>query len=339
MMNTLLLAADVSAAVKQILMVVAPLAGGMMLAYGVFQAVVDLRGSTRQKVVDRLKDGQDSRRQNAQKNSIEDVRRRAAEATGFMARAFSKMSFTAKFQRALEQADMPWSAPQVLVNLSAVATLLMAALMFFQMPLLAAAGVGAGVFILPVLYLFRARKKRLNRLVDQLPDVFELLSQALRAGHSLASGMQLVAKEMPDPAGIEFGRVFHEQNLGLKIEDAMRNMADRVDMLDVRFFVTAVLIQRQTGGDLAEVLDKIGSVIRERIKLFGTVQALTAEGRLSGYVLLALPVIVFVVMLQVNREYAMLLLTNPIGKMMLTIAIVMQIMGWLMIKKIVNIKV
>jgi tight adherence protein B len=179
----------------------------------------------------------------------------------------------------------------------------------------------------------------MNKLVEQLPDVFELLSQALRAGHSLASGMQLIAKELPEPAGTEFGRVFHEQNLGLKIEDALTNLADRTDVLDVRFFVTAVLIQRQTGGDLAEVLDKIGTVIRDRIKLFGTVQALTAEGRLSGYVLLALPFVVFFAMLQVNRGYAELLLYNPLGKMMLTCAGVMQIMGWLMIKKIVNIKV
>jgi tight adherence protein B len=110
-------------------------------------------------------------------------------------------------------------------------------------------------------------------------------------------------------------------------------------MLDVRFFVTAVLIQRQTGGDLAEVLDKIGTVIRDRIKLFGTVQALTAEGRLSGYVLLALPPIVFLVMMYINQEYAMTLIDDPTGRMMLTTAGVMQLMGWAMIKKIVNIKV
>ena len=110
-------------------------------------------------------------------------------------------------------------------------------------------------------------------------------------------------------------------------------------MLDVRFFVTAVLIQRQVGGDLAEVLDKIGAVIRERIQLFGTVQALTAEGRLSGSVLLALPVVVFIVLNYLNPDYIHLLLTDPLGKMMLTTAIVMMLMGWALIKKIVNIKV
>jgi len=171
----------------------------------------------------------------------------------------------------------------------------------------------------------------LNKLVLQLPDVFELLGQALRAGHSLASGMQVVANELPDPAGTEFGRVFHEQNLGLKIEDALTNLANRMDVLDVRFFVTAVLIQRQTGGDLAEVLDKISGVIRDRIKLYGTVKALTAEGRLSGYVLLALPFLVFAAMLKINYEYAELLWVHPTGQMMSTFAVVSMLMGWVMI--------
>ena len=323
---------------QSVLLILAPLAGGVMLVYGVFQVAFDLRKGTRKRVIDRLKGG--TKRRSADSIAgFEDFRRQTAETTGVLAKAFTKLSFTARFQRALDQANINLSAAQTLVRLIAITSVLIAVLLVLRVSVLVTLGVGAVVFVLPILYLFRRRKKRLNKMVDQLPDVFELLSQALRAGHSLASGMQLVSREMPDPAGTEFGRVFHEQNLGLKIEDALRNMADRVGMLDVRFFVTAVLIQRQTGGDLAEVLDKIGSVIRERIKLFGTVKALTAEGRLSGYVLLALPIIVFVAMLQVNRDYAMLLLTDPKGKMMLTVAIVMQLMGWAMIKKIVNIKV
>jgi tight adherence protein B len=226
-----------------------------------------------------------------------------------------------------------------MVNLTAIASMILATTLVLRMGVLVAAGLAAATFVLPILYLIRRRNKRLKRLTDQLPDVFELLSQALRAGNSLASAMQLIAKELPDPAGTEFGRVFHEQNLGLKIEDALRNLADRVGVLDVRFFVTAVLIQRQVGGDLAEVLDKISSVIRERIQLFGTIRALTAEGRLSGYVLLGLPVLVFFVLMYVNPSYMSMLITDPTGKTMLTVAIVMQLMGWAMIKKIVNIKV
>ncbi len=322
---------------NDILLILAPLAGGVMLAYGAFQLAVDLRGNPRKKVIDRLKDDGNRRAEEAAKQV--DFRRSTIDATGILAGYFAKMSLTQNLQRTLEQANLNWSAPQVLVNVTAAALVITAAVMFVGVNPLAAIGAGVAVFVLPIIWLNGRRKARLKKFVHQLPDVFEMLSQALRAGHSLASGMQLISRELPDPAGTEFGRVFHEQNLGLKVEDALKNMAERVDMLDVRFFVTAVLIQRQTGGDLAEVLDKIGKVIRSRIELFGKVQALTAEGRLSGYVLLALPGIVFAVMLQVNREYAMMLFTTDMGRMMLTASVVMQIMGWLMIKKIINIKV
>ncbi|MCK4342258.1 MAG: type II secretion system F family protein [Phycisphaerae bacterium] len=324
---------------KSVMLIALPLVGSILLAYGVYNAAFDLRRSARKKVISRLKGGTSRGRKHEEAFNFEDFRKHTVEVTGMLAKAFSKLRFTANLQRALDQANVNWSAAQTLVNLTALASGLLAILLVVQVPLLAALGSAAAVFILPILYLFRRRKKRLRKFVNQLPDVFELLSQALRAGHSLASGMQLVAKELPDPAGTEFGRVFHEQNLGVKIEDALRNLAERVDLLDVRFFVTAVLIQRQVGGDLAEVLDKIGNVISERIKLFGSVQALTAEGRLSGYVLLALPVIVMLAMCKVNIEYVKLLFTDPLGKMMLTTAIVMQLLGWVMIKKIVNIKV
>jgi tight adherence protein B len=195
------------------------------------------------------------------------------------------------------------------------------------------------VLFLPIMYLNVRRGRRMKRLTNQLPDVFEIMSQALRAGHSLASAIHVVHEQLPDPIGTEFGRVFHEQNLGIKIEDALLSMANRVDSLDVRFFVTAVLIQRQTGGDLAEVLDNISSVIRDRIELLGMVRTLTAEGRLSGYVLFALPTVVFAAVLGLNPNYAHQLLDEPSGKILLLIAFGMQLMGLAMIRWIVNIKV
>ena len=314
-------------------------AGPLIAFYGCYQLVADLRGAPKRKVVDRLKGQRGGAGSAAQKLSWEDLRKETPQAVGALAQVFSKFSFTERLQTTLDQANVPWLASRLLVNLTLIASVLLAALVVLQVPILAAAGVVIAVYVLPILYLGFRRKRRLNKLVLQLPDVFELLGQALRAGHSLASGMQVVATEMPDPAGTEFGQVFHEQNLGLKIEDALRNMAERTDMLDVRLFVTAVLIQRQTGGDLAEVLDKIGSVIQDRIKLHGTVLALTAEGRLSGGVLLTLPFVVFVAMLKVNYDYAQLLWTHPTGQMMSMFAIVAMIMGWVMIKKIINIKV
>lgn len=334
----MILAFEMLGGMQSIMLLMLPIVGSMMLAYGVLQIVMDLRTTDRKKIMDRLKGGKESKSA-AKAAAVTDFRRGTMEATGFLAQKFMQLRFTSDLQRVLEQANLPWTAPGVLVNVTAAASILLAVLLLVGMEPLPAVASGAACFIMPLMYVFRRRKSRLRKLTEQLPDVFELLSQALRAGHSLASGMQLVAREMPDPAGTEFGRVFHEQNLGLKIEDALKNMAERVNVLDVRFFVTAVLIQRQTGGDLAEVLDKLGAVIRDRIKLFGTVSALTAEGRLSGYVLLALPVLVFFVMLQINPGYANLLLDNDTGRMLLTVAIVMQLMGWAMIKKIVNIKV
>jgi tight adherence protein B len=151
--------------------------------------------------------------------------------------------------------------------------------------------------------------------------------------------MHTVAEEMPEPISKEFGRVYEEQNLGLSIEQAMRNLSERVPNLDLKFFVTAVIIQRTTGGDLAEILDKISYVIRERFRLHGTVQALTGEGRLSGIVLIALPFGLFFFMLNTNPAYVSKLWMTDVGQKMSIFAIIMQIVGALVIRKIINIKV
>jgi len=149
----------------------------------------------------------------------------------------------------------------------------------------------------------------------------------------------MVAGEMSLPLSREFGRVFEEQNLGVSVEDSLRGMCDRVPNLDLRFFVTAVILQRQTGGDLAEILDKIGTLIRERFQIWGAVQALTGEGRLSGIVLMALPVALFVALYFLNPDYVMLLFDDPMGQKMLAGGVVLQVLGALVIRKIVTIKV
>ncbi|MCA9128652.1 MAG: type II secretion system F family protein [Planctomycetales bacterium] len=193
--------------------------------------------------------------------------------------------------------------------------------------------------ILPGVWLLMKRKKRLNQFSQQLPEALELLSRSLRAGHSLAAGMGLVASEMPDPIAREFGRTFEEQNLGITLDEALDAMTLRVPNMDLRFFATAVMLQRQTGGDLAEILDKIGRLIRERFKLAGQIQALTGEGRLSGIVLLALPPGLFCVMYYLNRDYAMVLFKDETGRKLLAAALVLQLVGALIIRKIINIKV
>jgi tight adherence protein B len=299
--------------------------------------VMDLRTAKQKRVVDRLLETRAASKDRQLKESL--LRKRGDENRNSLERIVSTFQVVSKLQRMLDQADLSWSATRMLLNVSGGALILFCAVFFIRGSAVAAMGCGAGAMGLPILWLMRKRKKRIRKLVEQLPDVFELMSQALRAGHSLASAIQLVSQQMPDPIGGECARVFHEQNLGIKVEEALLNMASRVDQLDVRFFVTAVLIQRQTGGDLAEVLDKIGKVIRDRVQLLGMVQALTAEGRLSGWVLLALPVVVFFVSMFVNRDYAHMLLDTETGQWMLITAAVMDLMGLAMIKKIVNIKV
>jgi tight adherence protein B len=198
---------------------------------------------------------------------------------------------------------------------------------------------GLVMFLIPWAWLWNKRRVRLKTFAGQLPDALELVARALRAGHSLAAGMHVVAEEMPSPIADEFGRVYDEQNLGVALEDALKSLSERVPNIDLRFFVTSVLIQRQTGGDLAEILDKIGYVIRERYRILGQVKALTAEGRLSGVILIALPFSLFLLMMHIKPDYVEKLWTHPLGIKMSVAALIMQLLGAAVIKKIVDIKV
>lgn len=241
--------------------------------------------------------------------------------------------------RLFEQADVSMTVTKFVVicagvGVGSTVVCLYAGINYALAPI---AGVCFGA--LPVMWLLFKRKRRLKKFAAQLPGALELVARALRAGHSLAAGFRLVASEMSDPIGSEFNRVFEEQNLGLPFEEALESLTERIPNLDLKFFATAVVLQRQTGGDLAEILDKIGSLIRERFKIWGQVQALTGEGRLSGIVLLALPPMLFVAVYRMNPDYLMLLFTDDLGKKMLIGGILMQLFGALVIRKIVNIRV
>lgn len=198
---------------------------------------------------------------------------------------------------------------------------------------------GLVFFTVPFVWLFWKKASRMKKFAGQLPEGMELIARALRAGHSLAAGLHVVAEEMPQPIAKEFGRVYEEQNLGITLDDALKNLTERVPNLDLRFFVTSVAIQRQTGGDLAEILDRIGYVIRERYKILGQVKALTAEGRLSGIVLIALPICLFMLMLWMKPDYIRMLWTEPMGIKMSIGAVVLMVVGAYSIKKIIDIKV
>lgn len=199
--------------------------------------------------------------------------------------------------------------------------------------------IGLFMAVLPLFWLLWRRKRRLKAFASQLPDALEMISRTLRAGQGLAFGFNMVSTEMPSPISKEFGRVFEEQNLGIPVDESLRGLTERIPNLDLKFFVTALILQRQTGGDLAEILDKIGELIRDRFRIWGQVQALTGEGRLSGVVLLALPFVLFIAVYQLNPGYVMVLFEDPLGTRMLVVAAIMQIVGALVIRAIVNIKV
>ena len=192
---------------------------------------------------------------------------------------------------------------------------------------------------MPLMYVVWRRGRRFKKFAKQLPDSMALIARALRSGHSLASAIKLIVDEMQDPIAKEFNIAYEEQNLGIALEQSLKNVYTRMPNLDFKFFATAVAIQRQSGGDLAEILDKIAHIIRERFKIMGQVQALTGEGRISGIVLMALPVALFFAVWRMNPSYVMLLFTDPLGRQMVAVAIVLQLLGAFTIKKIIAIKV
>lgn len=255
---------------------------------------------------------------------------------GLVEEFFSK---TFNLPRLFEQADVTMSVTAFLAVSAAIGVGAGFLVGFAGLNLGLAPIVGFCFSTLPLFWLMFRRKRRMKKFAAQLPDALELVARALRAGHSLAAGFRLVSSEASDPIASEFGTVFEEQNLGIPFEEALENLCERVPNLDLKFFVTAVVLQRQTGGDLAEILDKIGRLIRERFKIWGQVQALTGEGRLSGIVLLALPPMLFVAVYRLNPDYLMVLFTDDLGKKMLIGGVIMQLFGALVIRKIVNIRV
>jgi tight adherence protein B len=191
----------------------------------------------------------------------------------------------------------------------------------------------------PYLIVRYRRNKRMYAFEEMLPEAIDLLGRAIRAGHPLSAGLKMVADETTDPIQSEFRRTHEENRFGLPFEDALLAMADRVNIVDVRILVTAILIQREIGGNLAEVLDNLANVIRVRFTIRRQLRVYTAQGRFSGYVLAILPIAVGAAIYSLNPPYIRLLFTDPFGKLMLLTAIVFQIIGFLWIRKIVDIEI
>lgn len=197
----------------------------------------------------------------------------------------------------------------------------------------------ASLVVIPFLYVIRKKKKRMDKFQKQLPEGLELIARSLRAGHAFTSGMKLAADEFDDPLGPEFTETLDEINFGVSVSDALKNLAGRVDCPDLRYFVVAVILQRETGGNLAEIIESIGYIIRERFKLRGKIRILAAEGKLSAIILVAIPFFVIIALHFTSPKYINALFFEPAGRIMGTVALVMMVMGIFVMKKMINIKV
>ncbi len=246
---------------------------------------------------------------------------------------------TRNLQLFTTQADSTWSVGTLLLS-SIVLVFFGTWFATFVVP-----GISVGLIIglavgsLPYTYLYLKRQARFRRLDVQLPEAIDLISRALRAGHAVISAIEIVSQETSEPLASEFRAVFDEQNLGLPIREALVNLVNRVPTDDVRFLATAILVQKETGGNLAEILDKAASVMRERLRLKGQLRVYTAQGRLTGWFLSFLPFFVFAVISFVNHDYERQLWTSPIGVRLIYGALILMALGVYTIRKIINIKV
>lgn len=239
----------------------------------------------------------------------------------------------------LQQAGVDWAVQTFWILSVGLGTALGTAVY-----LTTASPVGGGVaaaigLVLPYFYLRRRRTKEQRILEEQLPEAIDLLGRAIRAGHPLSAGIRMVGEEGPDEVAEEFRHVAEEHRFGLPMEDALLAFTDRTGLMDVRIFTTALLVQREVGGNLAEILDKISSTIRSRFEIRRQLRVYTAQGRLTGYVLAVLPIFVGFGIFLLDRDYIVTLFTDPLGKAMVVTAVILQILGYLWIRRIVDIEI
>jgi len=256
-----------------------------------------------------------------------------------MNRLLSRLIIAVRIDRRLRQADLKIRVGTFVLLSLALFAAGIAAGNILHWPAVLGLAVGLALLAIPNIYVDVKRRLRVKRFMNHFPDALEMFARSLRAGHSFTGAIQLVGQEMPDPVGPEFRKVFEEQNLGISLRQALIGMADRVDALDVKFFATAILVQRETGGNLAEIIDKISYVIRERFRVQGQLKIFTAQARLSGTILALLPIGVAVLIGVLNPEYLKPLWIERTGRIMIAVAVIMQVLGMLAIRKIIRIKI
>lgn len=263
------------------------------------------------------------------------------QAGKLIAHLLKKYNLLPRLEQLIEQAGLKWHPVRVVhgcLGLFIVAFFLSWTLLPVHLQRLALL-IGAAAASVPVLYVLRVRSARLRKFEEQFPESLEFVARSMRAGHAFAVSLEMLHKEFQEPLAGEFKRTFEEHNLGLPLDMALQKLAVRVPSLDVHFFVSAVLLQKRTGGNLAEILDKLAFIIRERFKLRGRIRAISAHGRMTGMALTSIPIGVAVLMFLVNPDYVRFFFTDEVGNLMMGAAVGLQILGYLIIKRIVSIEV
>jgi tight adherence protein B len=261
---------------------------------------------------------------------------------GALAAAMSHLNLAKKAEESLRQAGLDWNATRLVSTMAAgalVGALVGLKIHVLLVPELSSAALAVAFALVPLFYVRRKRKKRLLEFEKQFPDALDFMARALKAGHAFSASLELLATESPEPLQGEFWKVYHEQTLGAPLSEVLRHLAERVPSVDVRFFVSAVVMQREAGGNLGEILSNLARVIRERFRLKGKVKAASAHGRFTAAILTLLPIATALVLMAADPVLFLQMAHDPIGKDMIAFAIVAQIIGFFVMRKIVNFKV
>ncbi len=259
--------------------------------------------------------------------------------SSFMEQLLLTVPRLSALDRIIEQSGRDFSVSRLLLGCIGLGTIGFLATVLLNRPTMVALIVGGLAAAAPIGWVLHERGKRLGQMEAQLPDAIDLIARAMRAGHAFPATLQMVAEESPDPLAQEFRIVHDEMNFGLSLDDAFRNLAKRLPIDDVRFFVIAVLLQRETGGNLAEVLGNIGALVRSRFKLLGKVKVLAAEGKLSAWILGLMPIVMAFIINLMNPKFMSLLWTDPAGLNLIYACAVMYVIGIFWMWRLVKIRV
>lgn len=308
----------------------------LLFAGGVYLAWNTPRAQATRRVTERLQTWCTPR---SPVHSVEIVRRRVISEVPWLNNLLAGVRHLQPLERLLAQANVAVPLGVILLLSGLLGMLGFLVGVVAQANLLLALGIATVGGSLPVFYLSLKKRQRARQFQRQLPDALELVARALHAGHAFLVGMKMVGDEFPDPIGAEFRQAVEEIGLGMDVPESLRKLSNRVESLDMKFFVTALIVQRETGGNLAEIIESIGQVIRKRFELQSRIQALSAEGRLSANVMFGLPAVIAMAIHLLNPGYLALLWTDPLGRSMVAGGLFMMCVGIIVTRKMIAIKV